>query len=114
MTDEQIRTGRLKAAELREKIKSGELKFEPTPQTYVTMYKKEVHDLLVVIGKHMSDDPDSWADHCLVTDGSQLGDFFSRDAGDLAIIKEVGGKVGFPVNRQMYIYEVAARMHGVQ
>jgi len=103
------------AEQLREKLKSGEYKIESAPQYYVNQYEEEVHKLLLLVGELMSEDPKDWADNCFVTDQSTLSDFFSREEDEEeGVVKGLSKKLGFEVERSMYIYEIAARMHGVQ
>ena len=103
--------------QIREKLKSGDLKIVSAPQDYVGQYDEEIHKLLTLIAPYMNDDmdPEEWAATCFVSDMSQLGDFLSRGDEDTPKhVQELSEKLGFPVERKMYIYEIAARMHGVQ
>jgi hypothetical protein len=104
--------------EMQEKLRSGELKIVSAPQEYVFQYSKELHELLMFIGALMSDDdddPKDWAESCFVTDMSSLGDFFSLcDEDTPGNLQALSEELGFPVERSMYLHEIAARMHGVQ
>lgn len=58
--------------------------------------------------------PEEWASSCLVTDESQIGDFFSLiDKRTPEEVEKLGKELGFPVERRMYIWEVAVRMCGM-
>jgi len=108
----------LTSQEIKEKLRSGEFKIISAPQEYITQYKKELRELLLYIGALMTDaddDPNDWADSCFVTDMSSLGDFFPIGEGDTLVnLQVLGEELGFPVERSMYLYEIAARMRGVQ
>lgn len=121
----------LSPEELRAKLQSGDMKVVFAPQDNVDVYDKEVHSLLVVIGAYMVDedgDPEEWAEHCYVSDMSQMGDFMPFDFSPSPAnesresnrrvreesLAEISQKLGFSVTSQDYIWEVAAKMRGVQ
>lgn len=91
--------------------------FIAAQQDHIARYQIECHRLLALIGEHIADDgdPDAWAHECFVTDESRLGDFFYMFDGDKSIPAEIlSGKLGFRVERDELMYEIAARMHGLQ
>jgi hypothetical protein len=108
----------LKASELQEKIRSGQVRFESAPREETRRYEKELRALLLLIASFMideDDDPQIWADCCFVTDQSSIGDFLSYlDEETPKHLQALGEKLGFPVERTMYLCDVAARMRGVQ
>lgn len=127
----QIPNSPLNANGILNKLRNGNVKFEFAPQDNVDVYDKEVRLLLIVIGAYMVDeggDPAEWAKHCCVSDMSKVGDFmpfdFFRSPAEEARennlrlregnLKEISQKLGFTVDSQDYVWEVAAKMRGVQ
>ena len=107
----------LTAKEIQERLRDGRLKIVSAPQDYVETYSKEVDKLLLMIGKHVMEEdyPGEWASSCFVTDESTLGDFISsEDPQWMGCVEAMEAELGFSINRRMYIYQIAARMHGVQ
>ena len=84
---------------------------EFAPDKLVEQYAHEMYQLLLLIGEFMDpDDPKGWAEYCMVTDMSTLGDF-TRDKKDVAGLSE---KLGFTVERKMYLHEICALMRKQQ
>jgi hypothetical protein len=80
-------------------------------------YEKEIHQLLVLIAglKEWVEDKQGWVDSCLVSDESQLRDFIvlfgdPNPEQTRQHLKQLGGKLGFPVERRDYMVAIAARM----
>lgn len=81
----------------------------PTDETQVSFSK--VDALLVLIGEYMVDEemgmtPEEWAGYCIVTDMSSIGDFCIEPEH----LASLSAKVGFPVQDEDLVYEVARRM----
>jgi hypothetical protein len=96
--------------------KMTEKKFTFADTFKVDDYEEEIHQLLVLVAGFMeTEDKEDWANSCLVSDESQLRDFIVR-FGDpdpeqtRQQLKELGEKLGFPVERRDYMVAIAARM----
>lgn len=96
--------------ELREKIKSGELRIVSAPQVETDRYEEELLKLLRMIAVSLeAENPDDWTDHVYITDESSVGDFL-LDQADVTVLV---GQLGFQVDRSSLLVDVAARMRGV-
>ena len=105
-----------------------EKKFTFADTFKVDDYEEEIHQLLLLIAdlKEWVEDKQEWVGHCLVSDESQLRDFMPngylirgredperllQQQKELAKkLKQLGEKLGFPVERQDYMVAIAARM----
>jgi hypothetical protein len=79
-------------------------------------YEEEIHQLLLLVAGYMeAEDKEDWANSCFVSDESQLRDFIVL-FGDpdpeqtRQQLKELGEKLGFPVERRDYMAAIAAKM----
>jgi hypothetical protein len=101
-----------------------EKKFTFADTFKVDDYEEEIHQLLLLIAglKEWVEDKQGWVDYCLVSDESQLRDFLpivadgdpertlqqQEDLGEK--LKDLGEKLGFPVERRDYMAAIAAKM----
>ena len=101
--------------EIQEKLRSGKLKIVSAPQDLVKTYDKECRNLLILIALFLGvDNPQKWAYSCFITDQSCIGDFFgTADEETPAMLKTLSEELGFPVERESYLCEIAAKMRGV-
>lgn len=99
-------------AELKEFMKTA--KVEMADSDYVEANKKNVAALMVMVGKYMDPDPEwqqtfaTFAQSVFVSDESTLRDFNLEDAD----MKALGDDLGFPVNNDDCIFQIAAKMPG--
>lgn len=96
------------AEEVQKKLRSGELKIVFAESPLVDQYKKQVSQILLAVGKWMSEDADDWANGAFVSDMSSFGDF-DLDDDELAL---VSAEIGIGIKKDDYIFAVAARMAG--
>jgi hypothetical protein len=107
-----------------------EKKFTFADTFRVDDYEEEMHQLLLLIAglKEWVEDKQGWVDSCLVSDESQLRDFFRSgyfhrrgepvDAERMLKAKQeleeklkvLGDKLGFPVGSRDYMASIAAKM----
>lgn len=82
-------------------------KIEAAATSATQKYLNQLAELKVLIGGFISDDAEDWAANCWVSDMSTLWDFM-LDQDDLA---ELSKTLGFPVTKDMYLYQVCALMY---
>ena len=69
-----------------------------------------------MIAPFMTDEmtPSDWAATCFITDLSSVGDFLRSDEeATEADIRTLSQKVGFPVERDTLLCDIAATMRGI-